>query len=102
MSGPAEAVRVVLLDDHASFREPLAFMIEREPDLAVVGQADSLAAGKALLGTGTPEVDVALVDIDLPDGSGIEFVDWLGGARPKASALVLSALSDRVRARLKG
>jgi DNA-binding NarL/FixJ family response regulator len=88
---------VLLLDDHASFREPLAFMLERETGLAVVGQVDSLATAREFLEDGDPAVDVALVDLDLPDGSGVDFVASLRSARPRAAALVLSALSDRVR-----
>lgn len=95
--GPGGRIRVLLLDDHASFREPLAFMLGREEDLDVVGQVDSLAAAQAFLRDGGPEVDVAVVDLDLPDGSGVEFVSWLREARPETGALVLSALSDRVR-----
>ncbi len=90
-------IRVMLLDDHASFREPLAFMLERETGLAVVGQVDSLATAREFLEDGDPAVDVALVDLDLPDGSGVDFVASLRSARPMAAALVLSALSDRVR-----
>jgi DNA-binding NarL/FixJ family response regulator len=94
---PAAPIRVVLLDDHASFREPLAFMLGREDDLEVVGQVDSLSAAREFLRGGEPEVDVAVVDLDLPDGSGVEFVAWLRDERPEVGAMVLSALSDRVR-----
>ena len=38
-----ETIRVMLVDDHTSFRQPLAIMLEREPDLKVVAQAGSLA-----------------------------------------------------------
>lgn len=90
-------IRVMLLDDHASFREPLAFMLKRETGLTVVGQVDSLATAREFLKDGDPAVDVALVDLDLPDGSGVDFVASLRSSRPRAAALVFSALSDRVR-----
>jgi DNA-binding NarL/FixJ family response regulator len=92
-----QEVRVMLVDDHSSFREPLGFMLDREPDLTVVAQAESLAAARQVLKDGDPEVDVAVVDLDLPDGSGIEFIGDLREARPKAMALVLSGLSDPTR-----
>ena len=92
----SEEIRVVLVDDHASFRVPLAFMLGREQDVSVVAQADSLAsAGKVI--EDEVAVDVAVVDLDLPDGSGTDFVSDLNHARPQSVSLVLSALSDRVR-----
>ena len=94
-----EIIRVMLVDDHASFRQPLAFMLEREPDLKVVAQAGSLAQARKLLEEEEAElgvVDVAMVDLELPDGSGVDFIAELYEIRPKALALVLSAYSDRV------
>jgi two-component system nitrate/nitrite response regulator NarL len=90
-------IRVMLVDDHASFRRPLAFMLEREPDLAVVGQAGSLAEAREVLGDAAPEVDVAVVDLDLPDGSGVDFIGYLRSARPRAMALILTAFGERER-----
>jgi DNA-binding NarL/FixJ family response regulator len=49
-------IRVLLLEDHASFRQALASIIEREPDVTVVAQAGSLAEARALL---PQEVDIA-------------------------------------------
>jgi two-component system nitrate/nitrite response regulator NarL len=88
---PAE-VRVILVDDHAALREPLAYMLGLEPDIVVVGQADSLEGARSLLDE-TGEVDVAIVDLDLPDGSGIDFIGDLRVARPRAMVLILTAFS---------
>ena len=55
-------IRVLLIDDHASFRQPLAFMMNLEPDMQVVAQAGSLAEARRVL----KDVDVAVVDLDLP------------------------------------
>ena len=90
-------IRVMLVDDHASFRQPLAFMLEREPDLKVVAQAGSLAQARKLLEDEAElgvVVDVAMVDLELPDGSGVDFISELYEIRPKTLALVLSAYSD--------
>lgn len=87
----------MLVDDHAAFREPLGFIMEREPDLVVVAQAGCLADAGQVLSDGTVEVDVAVVDLDLPDGTGSSFVDHLRQARSEAMALVLSAYSDRAQ-----
>ena len=80
---------VLLVDDHATFREPLAFMFEREPDFEVVAQAGSLAEARRMLG-GT---DLAVVDLDLPDGDGTELLGELRAANPRG--MVLTASSDR-------
>ena len=87
----------MLVDDHHSFREPLAFMLSREPDLELVAQADSLTAARKFLSDSDFPIDVALVDLDLPDGSGTDFIDDLHRLRPRAAAIILSALSERGR-----
>jgi DNA-binding NarL/FixJ family response regulator len=90
-----EQTKVMIVDDHDSFRQPLAFMLEREPDLTVTAQASSLAEARELLKVS--EVDVAVVDLDLPDGSGTEFIGELLEADASAQALVLSAFSQYER-----
>ena len=88
-------IQVMLVDDHVTLREPLAFMLDREPDLAVVAKADSLAEAEATLENDDLSIEVAIVDLDLPDGSGADFIGILRGARPRATALILTALSER-------
>ncbi len=94
--GAREEIRVMLVDDHDSFRYPLAFMLERELDLNVVAQAGSLAEAHEVLRDTEPAVDVAVVDLELPDGSGVDFIEKLHEMRPQTLVLVLSAYSDRV------
>ena len=84
-------IRVLLVDDHASFRESLALLLEREPDITVVGQAGSLAEARPLL----PGVDIAIVDLDLPDGHGSELVQELRAVNPDGMVLILTASSSR-------
>lgn len=84
--------RILLVDDHASFRQPLAFMLKREPDFMVVGQAGSLAEARALL---NEEIDVAVVDLVLPDGNGATLVRDLRAVNPQSQILVLTASVDR-------
>ncbi len=90
-------IRVMLLDDHHTFRQPLALMLGWEPDISVVAQAGSLAEAQEILEDESVDVDVAMVDLDLPDGSGTDFVADLRSARPEALALVLSAFSQQER-----
>ncbi len=84
-------IRVLLVDDHASFRQALAFMLDREPDITVVAQAGSVAEARPLLA----DVDVAVVDLDLPDGNGIDLIRELRVGAPEALALVLTAGEGR-------
>jgi DNA-binding NarL/FixJ family response regulator len=91
----AEEIRVMILDDHDTFREPLAFMLEREPDLTVVARPRSLSEAREIVGDDGFEVDVALVDLNLPDGSGADLIKQLRDSRPRATALVLSATADQ-------
>jgi DNA-binding NarL/FixJ family response regulator len=89
----AEQVRVLLVEDHTAVREAIAGMFEREPDLTVVGRAESLAEARELL----HGVDVALLDLALPDGDGIALIPELRAASPGAQVLVLSANLDRAQ-----
>lgn len=90
-------IHILLVDDHASTREPLAFMLEQESDLTVVAQAASLAEARQSIGAPDLAVDVAIVDLGLPDGSGEEFIPEMRRIHPDASALVLTYFSDRER-----
>jgi CheY-like chemotaxis protein len=89
-AAPAETVRILLVEDHASVREAIAAMFGREPGLAVVAEAASLAEARTKLGG----VDVAVLDLGLPDGFGADLIKELREANPHAEALVLSASLD--------
>ncbi len=81
-------IRLLLVEDHAVFRQSLAFMLEQEPDVTVVAQASSVAEARAHLADSA--IDVALVDIDLPDGSGVAVIQTLQTVNPQSRALVLT------------
>jgi DNA-binding NarL/FixJ family response regulator len=83
-------VRILLVEDHAAVREALAAMFERESGFTVVGQAGSLAEARAMLSG----VDVALLDLGLPDGFGPDLIRELRQRSPRAEALVLTAALD--------
>ena len=86
----AEQVRILLVEDHISFRQALAFMFEREPEFTVVGQVGTVAEARRSLGG----VDVVVVDLGLPDGDGTALIEDLSGAEPRITTLVLSASLD--------
>jgi DNA-binding NarL/FixJ family response regulator len=84
------STRILVVDDHASTREPLALRLGREPDFVISAEAASCAEAHAH-GAGA---DVALVDLGLPDGDGVTLIRELRAARPSLAVLVLTASSD--------
>jgi DNA-binding NarL/FixJ family response regulator len=81
-------IGILLVEDHVSFRQALAFMLEREPGFDVVAQVGSVAETRALDGGLLDEVEVAIVDLALPDGDGLDLLEDLSS---RTLALVLSA-----------
>ncbi len=90
-------LRVMLVEDHASFRQALAFMLAQDQDFEVVAQAGTLAeARRGLDGRdGTDRIEAAVIDLALPDGNGAELVGDLSGHNPDMTVLVLSATLSR-------
>ena len=89
-----ERTRVLLVDDHAAIREAIALAFARDDEFVVTGQAGSLAEARLLL----DGVDVAIVDLDLPDGDGADLIDELRARDTRIQTLVLSAHVDRANA----
>jgi DNA-binding NarL/FixJ family response regulator len=86
---PTKSIRVMLVEDYLAFREALAFLLSHKPDLEIVAQAGSLAqAREALL---ERHLDVAVVDLGLPDGDGRELFGELHRRNPSISLVFLSA-----------
>jgi DNA-binding NarL/FixJ family response regulator len=81
---------LLLVEDHAAFRQALAFLLNLQPDVRVVAECGSMAECRALGGL-LGSVDVALLDLMLPDGDGTELIVVLRGANPEMKVLVLSA-----------
>jgi len=84
-----EEIQVLLVEDHASFRQAAASAFESEAGLEVVGQAGSLAEARKILAQEAP--DVAVIDLVLPDGYGWELIKELRAGNRRAQALVLTA-----------
>ena len=85
--------RLLLVEDHASFRQTLALVFEGEPDFEVVAQAGTVAEAREAMGD--READLGVVDLSLPDGEGVELIEDLRQANPHFAALVLTASLDR-------
>jgi len=90
-----EAVRILLVDDHATIRDALSSTFEGEEHFEVVGQAASMAEARRMLEERQHPIDVAVIDLGLPDGYGAELIKELRQNNPQAQALVLSANLDR-------
>jgi PAS domain S-box-containing protein len=86
-----EEAHVLLVEDHATVRDAVASTLEAEEGLEVVAQAGSLEEARGML----EGIDVAIVDLGLPDGYGGDLIRELREANPQAQALVLSATQDR-------
>ena len=82
--------RVFLLEDHSWFRKALADLLEREADLQVVGEASSLSEARGAVTDNSGQIDLALIDLLLPDGIGTELIGDLRRANPEVPVLVLT------------
>ena len=89
-AGTAEGapIRVLLVDDHALFREGLRQLLAPEGDIAVVGEAADAAAARRLARELAP--DVVLLDIHLPDGDGVEAAEAILAERPATAVVMLT------------
>jgi DNA-binding NarL/FixJ family response regulator len=86
---------ILLVDDHASFRQTLAFVFDQQPDIEVVAQAGSLAEARRALEGLENEPDLGVIDLSLPDGEGTELIKDLREANEDFAALLLTASLDR-------
>jgi DNA-binding NarL/FixJ family response regulator len=93
--GDGETTRVLLVEDHALFRQALSFLLRSHRDLEVM-QAGTLAEARLLLGG----VDVVALDNYLPDGAGTDLIVEVRTTNPGASVLVLNDAPDSAGRRL--
>ena len=84
-------IRILLVDDHVLFREALVNLLETQPNLKVIGQAESIHDAIALIGKVLP--DLVVMNITLPDGTGAEATQAILAKRPETK-IVLLTLSD--------
>ena len=83
----------MLVEDHASLRQTLAFVFDQQPDFEVVAQAGSLGEARRVMRG--READLGVIDLALPDGEGVELIEDLREVNPLFAALVLTASLDR-------
>ena len=85
-------MRVLLVDDHEVVRSGLAAMLDAHDDLEVVAEAGTVA--EAISRTRTFEPDVVVMDVRLPDGTGVEACREIRSRMPEVAVIMLTSFSD--------
>ena len=90
--GDTPRVRVYLVDDHELVRRGLRDLLGTASDLEIVGEAASV--GEATVGILATKPDVAVLDVRLPDGNGVELCREIRSRYPHVACLMLTSFSD--------
>jgi DNA-binding NarL/FixJ family response regulator len=85
-------IRVFLLDDHEVVRRGLRELVEADGDIDVVGEADTAEIALGRIPATRP--DVAVLDVRLPDGSGVEVCREVRSRHPEIACLILTSFAD--------
>lgn len=85
-------VRVLICDDHEVVREGLRGLIGRQTGMSVVGEAGTVA--EAVETAARTKPDVVIMDVRLPDGSGVEACRSIREARPETKVVMLTSYAD--------
>ena len=88
----ASPIRVFVVDDHEIVRRGITDLLEAHADIAVVGEAGTAAEALARIPATRPQV--ALLDVRLPDGSGIDVCREIRSALPETHAIILTSYDD--------
>src|SRR5450759_4368518 len=88
----AAPTRILVVDDDDAFRESVCAAIARDDDLVLAAQASSVAAAREAIVRG--EFDVALIDLGLPDGNGIDLIREISRIRPDVDVMVVTVFGD--------
>jgi two-component system response regulator DevR len=85
-------IRVFLVDDHELVRRGIADVIEREDDMTVIGEAGTVRSAIARVHATHP--DVVVLDVRLPDGTGVDACREIRSRHPDVPCLILTAFED--------
>jgi two-component system response regulator DevR len=91
-TGDQSRISVFLVDDHEIFRRGIRDLLSHEPDIDVIGEAETASAALARIPALSP--DVAVLDVRLPDGDGISICREICSARPETACLMLTGYGD--------
>ena len=92
MQNETTAITVLLADDHAVVRKGIRDFLEEEPDMEVLAEAADGAAAKALIQQHQP--DVAILDVRMPQASGIDVAAWVQEQQLPVRVLMLTSYDD--------
>jgi two-component system, NarL family, response regulator DevR len=88
----SDQIRVMLVDDHEVVREGLRTLLGRSKTMAVAAEAATMA--EAIEAAARAKPDVIVMDIRLPDGSGVEACRTIREARPETKVIMLTSYAD--------
>ena len=81
-----------MIEDHTILVDSLSLMLRYEEDIEFLGSAGSIGKGREMLETQKP--DVLLLDVGLPDGSGLDLIPEAKEISPDTNIVVLTSLTD--------
>lgn len=87
-----QSASIFIIDDHPLIRRALTYLIKRDPELEVCGEAAT--SGEALKGIDSLKPDLIIIDLKLQDGSGIELIKQIKARRPDAKLLAHSMYEE--------
>jgi DNA-binding NarL/FixJ family response regulator len=85
-------IRIMLVDDHEVVRMGLRTLLEKRANFAIVGEAGTVEEATAVAESAKP--DVIVMDIRLPDGTGVEACREIRGQRPDTRVIMLTSYAD--------
>jgi DNA-binding NarL/FixJ family response regulator len=88
----SKQIKILLVDDHEVVRMGLRTLLERRDNIAVVGEAGTVE--EAVAAAERTEPDVIVMDIRLPDGSGVDACREIRGQRPETKVIMLTSYAD--------
>lgn len=91
---PHAPVRVLIVEDEQAAMERLGSVVQQHPDLRLAHAATSVESASQWLADGRHQLDVMLVDLGLPDGSGLDLISTCQQLRPAVAIMVMTMFGD--------